>query len=378
MNFSKIHVPLEKLILDPNNPRFSKNEHELITDESKFANPAVQEEALAKMVGDKDQFDIISLKKSIQSNGFVEIVQPIMVRKIGEYYLVIEGNRRTSALKELHRKHNSGKVGDELSEELLETMRQMPVVDCTDASKDEISVLLGMIHVGGTKDWELLPSSFYIYKLYAELLGSKHHWNSEQVAENFVYDATIAKSVAAKASISSTKVKDNLRVYRVFKQLSDEATDRTGDESLVNSRKASLIQESCKSQQFEQYFSFNTSTFIMGSEGIDRWLHLMTEDENEEPVIENPNDLRDFKKVLAQGGPEHVDRIYNEGEKPGRVLAEIVAQQNERTLHVRLKTVKAELGKIDIEGLGDFAEAEKELLDHIDEKIKRIRAAAII
>jgi hypothetical protein len=116
----------------------------------------------------------------------------------------------------------------------------------------------------------------------------------------------------------------------------------------------------------------------MGSEGIDRWLHLMTEDENEEPVIENPNDLRDFKKVLAQGGPEHVDRIYNEGEKPGRVLAEIVAQQNERTLHVRLKTVKAELGKIDIEGLGDFAEAEKELLDHIDEKIKRIRAAAII
>ena len=76
---------------------FQKNEHELIANESKFADPEIQEQTLAKMVGDSDQFDIISLKKSIQSNGFIEIVQPIMVRKIGSHYLVIEGNRRTSA-----------------------------------------------------------------------------------------------------------------------------------------------------------------------------------------------------------------------------------------------------------------------------------------
>ena len=378
MKLDKIKVHLNKLILDPKNPRFSKNEHELITNESKFADPEIQEQTLAKMVGDSDQFDIISLKKSIQSNGFIEIVQPIMVRKIGSHYLVIEGNRRTSALKELYRKRNSGKEVDEISQELLDFMSEIPVVDCTGASKDEIDVLLGMIHVGGTKDWELLPSSFYIYKLYAELLGLKHRWNSEQVAENFVYDARIAKDVAAKASISTGKVKDNLRVYRVFKQLSDEATDRTGDETKVNSRKASLIQESCKGGVFERFFHFNTSSFVMEPEGIDRWLHLMTEAEGQDPVIENPNDLRDFKKVLGQGSNEHIDRIYEDGEKPGMVLAEIIAERNERTLHLRLKTVKAELGKIDIDGLGIFAEAEKELLDQIDEKIKRIRAAAAI
>ena len=141
----RINVPLEKLILDPNNPRFSKNQHELITDESKFADPAVQEEALAKMLGNKDQFDIIGLKRSIQSNGWVEELQPMFVRRIGDHYLVIAGNRRISALKELYRKNNSGKAGDSLRQELLDTMSQMPVWDCSDASKDEIRVLLSML-----------------------------------------------------------------------------------------------------------------------------------------------------------------------------------------------------------------------------------------
>lgn len=378
MKFTKIPVHLDELILDPNNPRFSKNEHERVTNESKFADEEVQAEALRKMVGDSDQFDIIGLKKSIQSNGFYEIVQPIMVRKVGSKYLVIEGNRRTTALKELYRKRNSGKEVDVLDQTLLDFMTEIPVVDLTDASKDEIDLLLGMIHVGGTKDWELLPSSLYIHKLYSELLGAKHHWNGEQVAEKFFYDPKVAKDVAAKASISTGKVRDMLRVNRVYRQLSDEATERTGDETKVNSRKASLIQESCKGAVFERYFHFNTSSYVMEPEGIDRWLHLMTDEGGEEPVIENPNDLRDFKKVLDKGSDEHIDRIYHDREKPGSVLAEIIAEQNERTLHNRLKTVKTELGKIDIAGLGVFAESEKELLDHIDKRIKSIRAAATI
>ena len=38
----------------------------------------------------------------------------------------------------------------------------------------------------------------------------------------------------------------------------------------------------------------------------------------------------------------------------------------------------SELGKIDIDGLGVFAEADKELLSQIEDKVKRIRAASSI
>ena len=377
MNYKAINVPLEKLILDPNNPRFSKNEYELISDESKFADSAIQQEALAKMISG-DLFDTMDLEKSIKANGYVSIVQPMLVRQIGDHYLVIEGNRRLSALKQLFSKHNSGKSKDVLSPELLDTMSNLPVYDYSDASKEEISVLLGMIHVGGTKDWDLLPSAFYIYKLYADLLCTEHNWNSQQIQKKFFFDREIGKKVAAQASISTGKVKRNLMLYRVFRQLADEAHERTGDETAVDVKKASLIDESCKNSGLARYFLIDTSTFLMESDGIDRFLHLIVDVENGDPVIKNPNDLRDFKKVLAQGGDEHIDRIYEDGEKPGAVLAEIVSLRNERTLHTRLKQVKEELGKIDIDGLGVFAEVDKELLDHIDKKIKRIRAAAAI
>ena len=107
MKFPIIKVTLEDLILDPNNPRFSKNEHELIDVESKFAEQEVQNLTLLKMTTG-DQFDVDSLAASIKNNGYVSLVQPMLVRKINDKFLVIEGNRRTSALKTLKIKHNSG------------------------------------------------------------------------------------------------------------------------------------------------------------------------------------------------------------------------------------------------------------------------------
>ena len=222
MNYTTIHVPLDKLILDPNNPRFSKNEYELVTEEAMFADPDVQLQALSKMVGDLNNFDIKSLEKSIKENGFHGLVQRILVRRIGEFYLVIEGNRRTTALKELQRKHSSGKAGDRLTEDLLALLEAIPVVDCTDLEKKQIDLLLGFAHVGGTKPWELLPSAFHVYNIYAELLGEKHMWDAIQVEAQFVYDAAVARQVAARASITSAKVKDYVRVYRAFKAISGE------------------------------------------------------------------------------------------------------------------------------------------------------------
>ena len=371
-NLPKKKVELQDLILDPNNPRFSKNERELITNEAAFANDSIQAEALRKM-NDK-QFDVVSLEKSIKENGFVSLVQPILVRELKGNYLVIEGNRRTSALKNLIAKHKAAnKRDDVLSDELLEQITSVEVVDCTNTSKDDVDVLLGMIHVGGTKDWELLPSSFYIYKLYSEVLCAEYGWEENEIEEKFIYVAPLAKKVAAKASITSKKVKDSLRVYRVFKQLVDEAKDRGHEESEVNYKKASLIQESLIGEVFERYFEFDGATFLMGDGGIDKWLNLMVGDEEQRSVIDNPPDLRSFKKVLSQGTEVHVDRVFVDREKPADVHADIQAELNERNLNARLRTVKKELGKIDIEGLSGFAESDKELLQQIEDRLKLLR-----
>ena len=69
-NHTKINLSIDDLILDPNNPRFSKNEQDIIQDEDRYADEEVQQETLRKMTSD-NEFDISSLEKSIKKNGFL-------------------------------------------------------------------------------------------------------------------------------------------------------------------------------------------------------------------------------------------------------------------------------------------------------------------
>ena len=383
MTLPKIHVSVDQLILDPNNPRFSKNAQDIIQDINRYEDEDIQEETLRKMVSE-NEFDITGLEKSLKENGFVSVVQPILVKKINEKYLVIEGNRRTSAMKELKRKHDVGKAGDLLDDNLLETFEEIEVVDCTNSSKEEIDMLLGMIHVGGTKDWELLPSSFYIYKLYLEMLMEEHEWTEEQANKQFEYDAKIAKKVAAKASIKLSQVRDNIKIYRVYNQIYNELVDQgIYDETLFNHKKASLIGDSIKKDAMRNYFGFEGHKFLLSEDGLEKWINLMIgntdEDGNAIPkIITAPgtgdSSLRDFGKILADGTPSDIDRVYVDREKTSAVAADVLSRKNQRTLNLALKTVKTELQKIDIQGLLGVAEDDKDLLEEIEKTINTIKS----
>ena len=76
MALPKINLSIDQLILDPNNPRFSKNEQDIIQDPNRYEDEDIQLETLRKMTSD-NEFDIASLEKSIKENGFITIVQPI-------------------------------------------------------------------------------------------------------------------------------------------------------------------------------------------------------------------------------------------------------------------------------------------------------------
>ena len=371
----KINLSVDQLILDPNNPRFSKNEQDIIQDEDKYEDDEVQLDTLRKMTSD-NEFDIASLEKSIKENGFITIVQPILVRRIKNKYLAIEGNRRTSALKELKRKHQAGKATDLLSDDVLTTLDEIEVVDCTNAKKEEIDMLLGMIHVGGTKDWELLPSSFYLYKLYIEIIMNEKGITFEAADEAFEYSSNNAKIVAAKASVKLSQVRDNLKIYRAYNQLYNELNDLgIYDDELYNHRKASLIGDSIKNSTLKKYFGFDDIRYKFSEEGKEKWINLMIQGDDGEgntipKVITSPatgdSTLRDFAKVLADGNESDHDRVYIDREKTSVVAADVMSRKNKRTLNLALKTVKGELGKIEFKGVVGIAEDDKDLLNEIE------------
>lgn len=386
MALPKINLSVDQLILDPNNPRFSKNEQDIIQDENRYEDDDIQQDTLRKMTSD-NEFDIASLEKSIKENGFITIVQPILVKKIKDKYLVIEGNRRTSALKELKRKHDAGKAGDILDKTTLDTISKVEVVDCSQATKEQIDMLLGMIHVGGTKDWELLPSSFYLYKLYIELVMEEDGITFEEADRNFIYDASKAKIVAAKASVKPAQVRDNLKIYRAYNQLYKELNNLgIYDEELYNHRKASLIGDSIKNSSLKKYFEFDAHRYQFSDEGIEKWINLMIQGDDGQgntipKVITSPSTgdstLRDFSKILADGNDADRDRVYIDREKTSVVAADVLSRKNKRTLNIALKTVKVELGKIDYSSTVGVAEDDKDLLYEIEDLFAAIKASLL-
>ena len=110
-----IVVDLEQLLLDPNNPRFSELGEQLgAIPEGRFSDTRVQANTFEKMKD--DMFDVVELRDTIKSLGFLPMDR-IVVRAWGngtalgsdQRYVVIEGNRRTTALKWLVELHDVGK-----------------------------------------------------------------------------------------------------------------------------------------------------------------------------------------------------------------------------------------------------------------------------
>ena len=124
----KNNVDIEDLLLDPNNPRFSRHTEDLIP-EDKIADPKIQKDTFERMVRNRE-FAINELETSIKTRGFAP-VDNIFIKSIKgtKKYLVVEGNRRVTAVKLLLMKHELGKKKDILPENILNSMKR---IDCLD------------------------------------------------------------------------------------------------------------------------------------------------------------------------------------------------------------------------------------------------------
>ncbi len=153
-----IKVSLQDLLLDPNNPRFSALGEELHQiAESRFADEKVQSNTFEKMR--HQSFDVAELRDTVKSIGFLPMDR-IVVRKWKGVsqdgrikYLVIEGNRRVTALKWLVQLHEVGK--ETFTESQLRNFTDLEALLLDDAVAGPVVSLIlpGLRHVSGVKEW---------------------------------------------------------------------------------------------------------------------------------------------------------------------------------------------------------------------------------
>ncbi|MBI3220809.1 MAG: ParB N-terminal domain-containing protein [Bacteroidetes bacterium] len=375
----EIVVDIDDILLDPNNPRYSKHYDEIIPLE-KVVDANVQEEAYKRMTDPKNNFEIDELVEAIKADGFIH-VDKIFVRKVGKKYLTVEGNRRITAIQKLLKRHRDRIKGFEIDNGLLKQISKLScVLIKTDGEKadDQIQKILGLRHHGSILKWEPLPAALNLYRTYMKQYCTKNNIDPTD-NENFVYDASIARKVSAIFSVKLAYVRDRIKIYRAYLQLLDASHHHLKVEQPDT---FSFIEETISRKSLVKRFRYDEIKSVFSDEGVDEMFDLYFGLKGKEAVITGAStgdsNIRDFAYVVEQGTEENVRQIVDGREKAQRVRNIVEIKTNAMNLQSTLELVMDKLLKIPLGdiGLGGFAPNEKECINRIDQRMMQLKRAA--
>ena len=136
-----IDIPLEKILVDPNNPRFVGHDWQTVPDDE-LDQEHHQEQARSKLLR---EFGADKLRANMELNGYLPIDR-IIVRKLkDDLYVVLEGNRRIAAAKTIGKLSSSG---EKIHEEVLNSLKLIPTLLYTGSDASAAWLFQGLRHIG--------------------------------------------------------------------------------------------------------------------------------------------------------------------------------------------------------------------------------------
>ncbi len=178
-------IESEKLLLDPANLRLMEIASEQLQNiQTDLIGQDATQEKIFKLIF--DNFDIDGLRKSIISMGFLKHERLIVARYDSTKYIVLEGNRRLTAVKSIKNDKNlklnpavSGSI-ETLPCFVLEGDAISGKSEILDSYRKAADYYIGLRHLMSIKSWE--PASRYEFQArLIELDG----WTPEEVADKF-------------------------------------------------------------------------------------------------------------------------------------------------------------------------------------------------
>ena len=186
----QLNIPVELLNLDQDNPRLARD-----------GKGSTQLDLLNILYSD---FDIDEIAYSMAENGYFDeepiVVVPLKLPKglklptdiegqqktLQELvdsksitFTVVEGNRRTAALKILTDQSSRRQVGvDEdfprASAKALQDLKVVPAIFYT--NRQDVTAYLGVRHISGSKKWDFYPRVFYVSKRIEETFSKMKNY----------------------------------------------------------------------------------------------------------------------------------------------------------------------------------------------------------
>lgn len=153
-----IDVTIDQLLLDPNNPRFAElGDSTNDVPDSRIAEERVQSVTYDRMKSKR--FDVAELRDTIKTVGYLPMDRIVVTEwsgsKKGEKkkYVVVEGNRRVTALKWLLELHDAARETLTTDQITNYTNISALLLDEKKAPSQARFILPGLRHVSGVKEW---------------------------------------------------------------------------------------------------------------------------------------------------------------------------------------------------------------------------------
>ena len=276
---SPITLDLDDLLLDPNNPRFSELGDEInVIPELRFDEEKVKKTTFDKM---KDSsFGVGELKDTIKTIGFLPmdriVVRPWKGKSHKPKYVVIEGNRRITALKWLIDLHDTAK--ETFTDNQLNNFKKLECLLLNSELAPEMAnlILPGLRHISGIKEW----GAYQKAKVIVELRKS----------------GMSAQDTAQSLGLSTRTANQSYRCFMALEQMRND--EEYGEDA--KPKMYSYFEEVLKKPIIKNWLAWSdTKERFDNDENLAEFYSwIVPSQENEAPKLPEALSIRDLGKII--------------------------------------------------------------------------------
>lgn len=355
----RISVKLDDFLLWHNNPRLLEDFGE---ERDIEAIESAQDELLSRM---QSEGQVKELIKSILSNGWLGY-DTILVAEYNSKYVVLEGNRRITALKVIVENARKGyrKVQGYSGATDISNFENQIIdgIDCFNVGdfknlpediEDLVNKILNIRHVIGQKEWPLHRKSFKVFKDYMNMLLVHDPSILNTEPKSFYISDNVVKRLASFMGEKTNAVKEYCYIYRLRYQIEEKLSDLG---SSFPQDKTSYLPEFLGKPDLRARFGFDMDSGTLSSEEqLEKFVKIFFSYPGNVPIVKSAAagdySLRHYAYVVKKDPtPEeaYIKQIEDDNECPREVAGELATINKQYELENALDKISNILGRLDL------------------------------
>lgn len=358
-------IDVKNLLLWPNNPRLKISDFREVKYTVKQLLEPSNQKKIFDLLSKHEDHDVITLIRSMCKSGFMREKAPVVIKIKGvDRFLVLEGNRRLTAIKTILENSSI-----DISASNRATLERIPCWLFRHTSKKvplkaAISRMVAEAHIKGQKPHTKLQRAHMLYDAYEGFLIDK---NPEA---NFTLDRNALRSTAEFFDMPEKDLEAEISVVRLYKQFVS-AFDYENIPAKCSERLSWIHKNS---RQFGAHFGYDPKSLSLDTDGMERFYDVFLA---KEAAVQNPQSFKKFLNIMRDGAPEDIDIVRYEPEQLSEIEKRIKEEKIDNRFLSGLEVIERRIKSLRIADFNrskDEANVIRRIISLVDQKLRRLES----